>query len=205
MKRMIFLLLCLLPFFLVLLLPAKSEPTLLIIGDSLSYAYGIRSQDSWVSLLQERLKKNNYHYQVVNYSIPGDVTENGLKRLQWALDEYKPKITVIEMGANDGLQHVPIKTIQANLLKMIILAKQHKSKVLLLGMRLPVEYPSSYRAAFANLYPVLANQQNIALVPVFLKHVDSNAYLMQDDKLHPKKEGQAILLETVWSQLKKLL
>ncbi|KTD38814.1 Esterase TesA precursor [Legionella moravica] len=205
MKRMVFLLLCLLPFFLVLFFPKKTSPVILIVGDSLSYAYGIRAQDSWVNLLKERLKNENYHYELVNYSIPGDVTENGLHRLQWALNEFNPKITIIEMGANDGLQHVPIQMIKSNLLKMIVLAKQKNSKVLLLGMRLPVDYPSSYRAAFSNLYPALANQQNIALVPVLLKYVDTNKNLMQDDKLHPTEQGQFIILETVWRQLKKLL
>jgi acyl-CoA thioesterase-1 len=200
-----FLMLCLLPLILILLVPKKSKPIILIVGDSLSYPYGIRPQESWVYLLQERLKKDNTNYKVVNYSVPGDITAKALGRFIWALNEYNPTITIIELGANDGIQYVPKNTIKSNLLKMIVLAKKKNSKVLLLGMRLPVHYPPSYRSAFSNLYQELANQQQVILVPVLLDHVDTNKHLMQEDNLHPTEQGQAIILNNVWRKLKKLL
>lgn len=205
MKRIAFMLLCLLPFILILFFPKQSKPIILIVGDSLSYPYGIRPQESWVHLLQEKLNKEQFDYKVVNYSVPGDVTTKALGRFVWAFNEYNPVITIIELGANDGLQFVPIDTIKSNLEKMIVLAKQKNSKVLLMGMRLPVHYPSPYRVAFSKLYRELAEQQQVILVPLFLQNVDTNQHLMLDDKLHPTEQGQLILLKNVWRQLKQLL
>lgn len=205
MKRILFAAACLLPIFIFLMVPVNSEKVILIIGDSLSYAYGIKSEDSWTHLLQERLADKMYNYKLINFSIPGDVTGKAVKRFTWAVNEYKPVITIIELGANDGLNHVSINEIKNNLLQMIVFAKRNKSRVILLGMHLPLDYNRSYRNAFSSMYPDLAKQEQITLVPHFLEKVDSNPQLMQADKLHPVKGAQAMLLETIWPALKKLL
>lgn len=205
MKRVLFIIVCLLPIIVFLNMPANTKQIILIVGDSLGYAYGIKPEDSWASLLQERLVDENYKYELVNFSIPGDETGKAMKRFSWALNEYNPAITIIELGANDGLHHLAIKDIKSNLLQMITLAKRKKSQVILLGMRLPLEYDPMYRKAFSSIYPDLAKQEHVILVPLLLKNVDNNSKLMQEDKLHPIKEAQGMLLETVWSALKKIL
>lgn len=204
MRRIIFALICLLPIILFLITPSPSGKFILIIGDSLSYPYGIPPKDSWINLLQKRIDAHKSDYKIINFSIPGDKTQQALKRYLWAVQFYKPVITIIELGANDGLYHVPIHSIKSNLALMIQEAKFRKSKVLLLGMRLPLNYEASYREAFRALYPELAQQEQITLVPLLLEHVDNNPQLMQKDKLHPVQEAQATLAETVWLELSKI-
>ena len=205
MKRILFAIACLVPIFVYLSMSSKSEKIILIVGDSLSYAYGIKPKDSWISLLKERLADRKYTYKLVNFSIPGDETGKALKRFTWAVKEYKPVITILELGANDGLHHLPVDDIRKNLLQMIVQAKKMGSKVILMGMRLPLDYNSNYRNSFASIYPALAKQEQITLVPLLLKNVDSNAKLLLADKIHPVKEAQPTLLDNMWPYLEELL
>lgn len=205
MKRLIFVIICVLPLVLFLFKPSPAKPIILIIGDSLSYPYGIKSAESWTKLLQNKLDKNHFNYQIVNFSKPGDETGKASERFLWALKEYKPNIIIIELGANDGLKQLPIGEIQENLDQMIEEAKKINSKVLLLGIRLPLHYNSEYREEFAKIYPKLAKEEDIQLVPLFLKNIDTNPELMQEDKLHPIAKAQHIILETVWEKLMPLL
>lgn len=206
-KRTIIALLCLLPIILYFLLPTKPEKnTILLLGDSISFAYGVRDDRNWVALLQHRLDEQQYHYKIINFGIPGDVTSNALKRLPWALKEYKPNITIIQIGSNDAIHGYPISLIKDNLQKMIRLAKQANSKVILLGMRVQPSYGGEkYEHDFAMIYPYLAKQEQIGYVPYFLRNVGDNSQLMQKDKLHPTQAGQPILMETIWPELKKTL
>lgn len=201
-KQIIVALVCLLPLFLYLILPSKTEKKILILGDSLSSAYGIGPDDSWVALLQQRLNREKYHYKVVNSSIPGDKTAGALERLPQELKDHKPTLTIIEYGANDAIHGLPIATIRNNLLELIMLAKKANSKVLLLGMR---NNTLKYAHEFQMIYPALAKQEHISIVPLFLKGVDDNPNLMQKDKLHPVKKAEPILLENVWPEIKKIL
>lgn len=201
-KQIVIALVCLLPLFIYLILPSETGKTILILGDSLSSPYGIGPKDSWVALLQQRLNKENYNYRVVNSSIPGDTTVGALKRLPRELKDYKPTLTIIEYGANDAIQGFPIATIRQNLLELIRLAKKANSKVLLLGMR---NSSLKYAYEFQMIYPGLAKQEHVNIVPVFLKGVGDNPKLMQKDKLHPVKEAEPILLKNVWPEIKKIL
>lgn len=205
MKRVWFAIACLLPIFVFLIMPAKSEETILIVGDSLAYPYGIKPEDSWVNLLKKRLADRGYPYKLINFSIPGDETGKALKRFSWAIGEYKPVITIIELGANDGLNHVPVNDIKKNLLRMIVQAKEKGSEVILMGMRLPLDYNAAYRQDFADIYPALSKQEHITLVPLLLNNVDSNSKLMLADKIHPVKEAQPMILDTMWPYLEKFL
>lgn len=182
-----------------------AENTIVIVGDSLSAAYGIEQQQGWVSLLQTRLRQEKFSYVVINASISGDTTSNGLARLPPILQMYKPLITVIELGANDGLRGLEISHIKRNLAQMILMAKQAKSKVLILGMRLPPNYGPVYTNAFQQIFTDLAKQYEVSIVPLFLKGVDENRALFQPDTFHPDATAQVIILNNVWSVLKTLL
>ena len=128
-----------------------AEKTILVIGDSLSAGYGLSPSKGWVNLLK-RIQQHASQYRVINSSISGETTGNGLSRLPKALKEYKPAITIIQLGANDGLRGFGISLIRKNLEKMVVLAKGANSKVLLLGMRLPLEYSGLYSNRFHQIY-----------------------------------------------------
>jgi len=185
--------------------PILAKNTILIVGDSISAGFGIDPQKGWVMLLQQRLQEKKYAYQVVNSSISGDTTSNGLNRLPAMLQQYHPQITIIELGGNDGLRGLPLNVIKQNVASMISLAKKAGSKVLLLGVRLPPNYGPQYTQLFRQLFVNLAKEESVNLVPLFLNHVDDNPQLMQVDGIHPKEEAQVILLNNVWPILEKLI
>ena len=186
-------------------LPALAENTILIMGDSLSAAYGMDVQSGWVSLLKDRLKQHNLDYRVINSSISGDTTSNGLARLPKELAAYKPSVTIIELGGNDGMRGIPISTIQKNLQKMITLVQLSNSKVIIVGLRLPPNYGEQYTTEFKLIFHTLATLNKISLVPLFLNNVDENTHLFQSDRMHPTSEAQPIMLDNVWTVLAPLL
>lgn len=186
-------------------LPAFAKNTILVVGDSLSAGYGINPKESWVALLQNRLDNKNHNYKVVNASISGDTTSNGLARLPQALRQHKPSITIIELGANDGLRGLQITNIKTNIERMIVLAKQANSKVLLLGMRIPLNYGPIYREHFEKIFIDVAKQQDVSVVPNFLTNVDEDIKLFQPDGLHPASQAQNLILNNIWPVLEKLL
>jgi acyl-CoA thioesterase-1 len=186
-------------------LPALAQKTILVVGDSLSSGYGIDIKQGWVSLLQKRLLERNYDYTVVNSSISGDTTSNGLNRLPALLDKHKPDVTILEFGGNDALRGLQLFIIKKNLQKMIDLIKKADSKVLLVGFRLPPNYGPQYIEQFQELYAQLAEKNEIGFIPLFLKGVDDNPKLMQSDGIHPKEQAQVTLLDNVWPELVKLL
>lgn len=186
-------------------LPVLAKNTILIIGDSLSAGYGLDdAYQGWVTLLQQRLQQEKYNYHVINASISGDTTSNGLARLPQALKQHQPQITIIELGANDGLRGLQITTIKNNIQSMIDLIKHANSKILLLSIRLPQNYGPDYSEQFAKMYTDLAKQNNIETIQ-FLHHVDENRHYFQPDGLHPTKEAQQYMLNNVWPVLKKML
>ena len=189
----------------VLTLPALAQNTILIIGDSISAGYGIDPKQGWAALLQQRLKDEKYDYQVVNASISGDTTSNGLGRMPAALKQYQPQITIIELGGNDGLRGLQLFVIKNNLQQMVGLAQAAGSKVLMLGVRMPPNYGPAYTQQFQQMYADIAEDSSVSLVPLFLKGVDDHPELMQDDRIHPVAAAQSILLNNVWPALEKLL
>jgi acyl-CoA thioesterase I len=186
-------------------LPSQAASTILVFGDSLSAAYGLSTQQGWVALMEERLKNERYPYQVVNASISGETTAGGLSRLKQAIEQQKPSIMILELGANDGLRGLPVDAMQQNLTKMLEMAKQNNIQVLLVGMRIPPNYGPQYTQAFHQSYPKLAQQFKVKLVPFLLENVAGNRALNQDDGLHPTAEAQPIILETIWAGLKTML
>lgn len=187
-------------------LPVWAEKTILIVGNSISAGYGMTQEQSWPALLQHKLKNEHYDYLVVNASISGDTTTGGLARLPKALSENKPSITVIELGGNDGLRGQQLLIIKSNLKKMIELSKSAGSKVLLLGLRMPSMFVGSdYGQQFQQIYTDLAKQTDISFVPLFLKDVDDNAQMMQEDHIHPKAAAQQTILDNIWVVLQRMI
>jgi len=179
---------------------------LLIVGDSLSAAYGIDSDAAWVELLKERLEQETPEtWNVANASISGETTDGGLRRLPDLLDKHDPAIVVIELGGNDGLRGFPPDVIRTNLAKMIQLSQQHGAEVLLVGIEIPPNYGQPYTTAFANVFSSLAEEYNLAFLPFFLADVYDGEAMMQADGIHPTAKAQPQLLDNIWTELLALL
>lgn len=179
--------------------------TILVLGDSLSAAYGIESNKGWVALLGERLKQEKLPYKVVNVSTSGDTTRNGLEKIDNALKEYKPSIVILGLGSNDGLRGLSTAAMNKNLSSIIEQAKKSHAKVLLLGFLIPVNYGPEYREKFEKVFVTLAQKYQLARVPFLLENVALSKDLMQEDGLHPNEKAQPIILDSVWLYLSKLL
>lgn len=177
----------------------------MVVGDSLSSGYGFSAEQSWVALLQNRLQKEGYVHDVVNASIAGDTTAGGLARLPRLLERHSPELVVIELGGNDGLRGLPVDTLRSNLAQMIEQAQERGAKVLLGGIRIPPNYGPAYTQSLAQVYPALAEQYDVALVPFLLEGVALNRELMQADQVHPTAAAQGIILDNVWQVLRPLL
>lgn len=180
-------------------------PVILVFGDSLSAAYGIPADQGWVSLLQRRLQENGYPHRVVNASISGDATSSGLSRLPVALEQHRPALVILELGANDGLRGQPPMVMTHNLARMIELAQQSGARVLLAEMRIPPNYGPLYAQKFQAAFGELAQKYAIPLIPFLLEGVAGSPALIQDDGLHPRAEAQARILENVWPTLEAAL
>ncbi len=183
------------------------RPVIVVMGDSLSAAYQIPERDGWVALLAARLKTQGYDYRVVNGSVSGATTQAGLQRLPPLLKRYVPSVVLLELGANDGLQGLPIANITHNLASLITQSQGVGAEVALLGIRLPPNLGSRYNTPFFNQFAELARTHNVAYLPFLLDGVagvDNNKY-MQADGLHPNVQGQPIILDNVWPILKPLL
>jgi acyl-CoA thioesterase-1 len=185
---------------------AANQNTLLIVGDSLSAAYGVPSETAWVQLLRNRLESNGLkNWEVVNASISGETTDGGARRLPDLLEENDPDVVVIELGGNDGLRGFPPNVIESNLASMIEKVQNSGARAVLVGMQIPPNYGQRYTEMFAGIYPKLSDQYDTALVPFFLDGIYNQAGLMQDDGIHPTEEAQTQLLENVWPVLKPIL
>ncbi|MES9877137.1 MAG: arylesterase [Candidatus Sedimenticola sp. PURPLELP] len=182
-----------------------NSPVILVIGDSLSAAYGIEQDAGWISLLQKRLLEQGYPHQVVNASISGDTTYGGLNRLPAAIERSTPSLVLIELGGNDGLRGFNFNQTRDNLSKMIGLSRASGSRVLLLGMMMPPNFGKAFTERFLGLYKDLAETEAVPLVPFFLDGVADRPELMQQDGLHPTAEGQPTMLDNVWPHLVPLL
>ncbi|KEF32661.1 Arylesterase precursor [Marinobacter nitratireducens] len=187
--------------------PALSnQSTLLVLGDSLSAAYGVPSETAWVELLKEKLANNGYkQWQVVNASISGETTDGGARRLPGLLEKHSPDVVIIELGGNDGLRGFPPNVIESNLASMISQAKDSGALTILVGMQIPPNYGQRYTSMFADIFPKLSDQYDTELVPFFLDGVYDQEGLMQDDGIHPTVEAQPILLNNVWPVLEPIL
>jgi acyl-CoA thioesterase-1 len=182
-----------------------SSRTILVFGDSLSAAYGIRPEQGWVALLTQRLQTQEYGYQIVNASVSGETSSGGLERLPRALQLHQPQIVVLELGGNDGLRGLPVSDLRENLGQMVRLSQAAGARVLLVGIRVPPNYGARYTEEFASVFPQLAAEYHLPLVPFLLDKVALDPSRMQQDGTHPNAAGEPQVLETLWPYLKPLL
>lgn len=176
-----------------------------MLGDSISAAWGINTEEGWVALLQQRLIDKQYNYHVVNASVSGDTTRTALNRLEDALQQHQPVIIIVALGGNDGLRGLPFSEIEASLSAIIEKSQQAGVSVLLAGVRLPPNYGTYYNSRFATLFQNLSEKYKVPLVPKILDQVADDSALMQADRTHPTAEGQKQVLENVWPRLETML
>lgn len=185
--------------------PAEGPATVLVLGDSISAAYGIQREKGWVNLLQQYVRRLDEEFRVVNASISGETTGGGLARFAQSLAEHQPKITVIELGGNDGLRGYPLEQVKSNLTQLVQMAKGANSQVLVLGMQIPPNYGARYSNGFAQLFEEVATGEQVPLVPSFLEKIALTPGMLQADGIHPVQAAQPMLLEVVRPELDKLL
>ncbi len=184
---------------------AAASCSLLIVGDSLSSGYGLATGSSWVDRLDARLKQHAPDWRVVNASVSGDTTQNGLQRLQPALKRHHPQGVLIELGGNDALRGTPPRVIRDNLLTMVRQAKAAGAWVALLEAPVLPNYGKPYADAVARLYGEVARQEKIVYVPCFVCEVGAIRGMMQVDGIHPNEQAQAAMLDAVWPYIEPRL
>ena len=182
---------------------AHAAKNILVFGDSLSAGYGIAIAESWPSLLQQELAGSHPGYRIINASVSGETALGGRQRIAGALQQYRPAIVIVELGANDGLRGFRVADIETNLGEIIRAAKQSRARVLLVGMRLPPNYGEHYVTQFAEMYSKLAKKYRTRLLPFLLEGVAPQQF--QADNLHPNREAQPQLMRSVLKELKPLL
>lgn len=184
---------------------AEPPPTVLVIGDSLSAAYGMDIEQGWVHLLSEKLSDQSPRATVVNASISGDTTGGGAQRLPSLLEQHEPSVVIIELGGNDGLRAYPIKQMRANLATMTQASLEQGAKVLLLAAEAPPNLGRRYTTLFRESYSQLANDENVIALPFIVESIFLSSDLMQSDRTHPNATAQPLLLDVVWPTLTSLL
>jgi acyl-CoA thioesterase-1 len=206
---------CLIMFILTALCPAKlclaksvstpAQYNILILGDSLSSAYGIPQDTSWVSLLSAELATGFNQTRVINASISGETTGGGRTRLPALLERHDPALVILELGGNDGLRGFPVSVIRNNLEAMIRLSQANGSEVLILGMKIPPNYGVQYTQQFFTTYQLLAQKYNLAIIPFLLEGIALNNKLMQNDGIHPNVAAQPTIMKKVLDKLYPLI
>lgn len=186
--------------------PAVDARTILVMGDSLSAAYGLSAEQGWVALLAQRLAQDGpTGWRIANASVSGETTAGGAARIAGELARQKPSIVVLELGANDGLRGLPLETARANLSRMIAQSKTAGARVLLLGMRIPPNYGREYSEGFHAMFGDLAREHGTAILPFLLDPVVASRDNFQDDNVHPTAAAQPALRDHVWAALLPLM
>ena len=185
---------------------ASGKPAaILVFGDSLSAEYGLPRDAGWARLLADRLAKEAAQYSVVNASISGETTSGGRTRLPKLLQQHRPSVVVLQLGANDGLRGLSLASMRENLAAMVEASRGAGAQVLLVGMRIPPNYGRDYSERFAGVYAQLAREKTVALVPFLLDGFADDLAYFQADRIHPNERAQPRMLESVWAGLAPLL
>jgi len=183
---------------------APTRPRIVVLGDSLAAGLGIAQEDAYPALLQQRLDKEHLNYEVVNAGVSGDTSAGGMSRLDWALDG-DVRVLIVALGGNDALRGLPPEELRGNLSAIIERAQARRIKVVLCGMEAPPNFGRDYAVGFHRVYPELAKQYNVALVPFLLDKVAGIESLNQRDGIHPTAQGARIVADNVWVVLRPML
>ena len=178
---------------------------ILVMGDSLSAAYGLQTEQGWVALMAQRSASEGYELNIANGSISGETTSGGMARLPDLLERYEPSIVLLQLGANDGLRGTPLQLIEKNLNGLTDLIVESGALPMIVGVQLPPNYGPRYTQAFFEMYADIAEARKLPLVPFLLEGVAMDWSLMQSDGLHPTAEAQPMILDTVWAVLQPIL
>lgn len=187
-----------------------ADKTILVLGDSLSAAYGLRADQGWPSLLETRLRDNTFNpgasrYRVINASVSGETSAGGLSRAPALLARHKPAVLILALGANDGLRGLPLAQMRDNLDDIARQARKAGARVLIAGMRMPPNFGPRYTREFQATFGELARARKAAYVPFLLEGFAGDPAMFQADGLHPTAAAQPRILQTVWPALKPLL
>lgn len=180
-------------------------PVILVVGDSLSAAYGISQSDGWVARMQARLAEAGYPHRVVNASISGETSAGGLARLPALLDRHAPDLVLLELGGNDGLRGQPVARLKENLGAMIAASRAAGAQPVLFEMRIPENYGATYTQAFTAAFGELGAAEDVPVVPFFLAAIAEDESWFQADGIHPTAAAQPRMLDAVWPTLEPLL
>ena len=181
------------------------RPRVVFLGDSLTAGLGLSETEAYPALLQKRLDADGYSWEVVNAGVSGDTSAAGLERADWALDQGRVRVLVLELGANDGLRGLPVAEMKKNLAGIIERAQAKGIQVLLVGMEAPPNFGPEYTVSFRQVYRDLAKQYHVTLLPFLLDKVAGVPALNQADGIHPNVEGAQIVADNVWTMLKPLV
>ena len=183
----------------------KTPANILVLGDSLSAAFGMNSQQGWVALLEDKLNQEGYDYRVINASVSGDTTRTALGRIKPALESYQPAIVIVALGGNDGLRGLPIAEFENSLGSIIELSQKSAAEIVLVAVRMPPNYGQLYNQKFADTYQRLAEKYQTRLVTRMLHGVAEDSGLMQADGMHLEAAAQPQVLQNIWLELKEVL
>lgn len=184
----------------------QNRKTIIFFGDSITAGYGLSMEEAYPNLIQKKIDSLGLSYEVINAGLSGEASAGGLDRIDWIL-KGKPDIFVLELGGNDGLRGLNIEETEANLKAMIdkVRAANSNTKILLAGMQIPPNLGQEYTKAFRNVFPKVAKDKNVELIPFLLENVGGDTKLNQSDGIHPNTAGHKIVAETVWGYLGKYL
>lgn len=183
----------------------SDKPKIVAFGDSLTAGFGLTEKESYPYLLQEKLKADGYNYEVVNAGVSGETSLGGLERIDWVLESENVKILVLELGANDLLRGIPVKTMKENLDKIIRKARAKNVKILLCGMLAPPSLGANYQRDYTNAFPDLADEHKVEFLPFILENIALKKELNQADGIHPNAVGEKIMTDNVYNALKPML
>jgi acyl-CoA thioesterase-1 len=183
---------------------ASKGPRVVFLGDSLTAGYGVERDEAYPVIVTELLKNEGIEIDAVNAGVSGDTTAGGLRRLDWLLKQ-KPDVVVVGLGGNDGLRGVELRDSENNLRQIITKARASGAQVLLLGMLIPPNYGPDYTKQFGEIYPKLAKELGVPLVPFLLENVGGEAKYNQRDGIHPTPEGHRIVAKNVAPHLRDVV
>jgi acyl-CoA thioesterase-1 len=186
-------------------LSAAADNTILILGDSLSAAYGLQQEQGWVKLLQDKYDDEQADIELINASISGETSGGALRRLDALLEQYEPTHVLIELGANDGLRGFPVKKMQTNLTSLIQKSQAANAMTALMEVYIPPNYGPRYSKMFTDTFSRVSEETNAHLMNFFMLNIAGQPELMQNDSLHPNKKAQLLIRDEMYDSIKKWL